>query len=140
MKVLKIKGTSITNYIDIDIFTTNYENIFNSLEKVKELVHLLPNIDMPITFQGETVLMLSCEYSSNIKVIRYLLEDERANPKIRDLNGKSALEYLFWNKDKKVVYSQVKPMLDDFSIGCSNSDKEAKYREGWTIFSKIICK
>ena len=139
MKVLKIKGNPYTDYLDIDVYLTKgYESFFNSLEQVKEVAGLLPNIDTPVSFQGETLLMLACEYCFSPYVVDFLLENG-ANPLARDLNGKSAEEHLFFSRDPELMYELVKPNLDKYAANFTEVDRKAKYKQGWDLF-KYICK
>ena len=139
MKVLKIKGNPYTDYLDIDVYLTKgYESFFNSLEQVKEVAGLLPNIDIPVSFQGETLLMLACEYSLSPYVINFLLE-KGANPLARDLNGKNTEDHLFFSKDKELMYQLMKPSLEQYAANFTEVDRKAKYKQGWDLF-KYICK
>ena len=131
MDVIKILK-NVKLKANIMIYVDNYYSIFNDLDIVKRLVNI-SCINQPVNNSLATLLSLACEYSSKPETIEYLLKNAY-DPFYTDCDGKSCMDYLAWNKNKK-VYPVIKSLLDFYSKNAVKHNRKQKMKLGWDWLS-----
>ena len=69
----------------------------DTLEGAKKLLSMLPNINTEIGKEGGTLLELACAFTTDIDLIKYLLE-QGADVHHTDKYGRNSFAYSWFNK------------------------------------------
>lgn len=88
----------------------------DAIEDIKYVVSLLDDINQPINTQLSSLLQVCCLLSSDLTVIKYLLENG-ANPNYLDYRGWSARDYASFNKNplaSLLIYGMLEPYEEKF--------------------------
>ena len=131
MDLIKI-AKNVKLKADVMLYVYDYSSIFNDLNMVKRLVDI-SCINQPCNNDLASLLSLACEYSSKTEIIEYLLKNAY-DPLYVDCNGDSCIDYLSWNKNKK-MYPVVKRLLNAYSQDGVRHSKKKRKLLGWDWLS-----
>ena len=87
--------------------------LIDTMDGVKTMLKELPDIDYEIGKEGATLLELVCAFTTDIEVVRYLLE-QGANIHHTDHYGRNAFAHAWFNKSAPYMDVLINQVLKEY--------------------------
>ena len=136
MDLIKIFGTNLTGYLNLDMRYRDIRGTLNKKEKVNEILSLIKYIDQPLNMDYSSLLQLACMYALDTKIVEYLLQ-KGANPNYLDINGMTARGYVDDNA-YSVIRNDLRKLLDSYKEFFPEEDVASRRRQGWNFLEEEI--
>ena len=136
MDLIKIFGTNLTGYLNLDMRYRDIRGTLNKKEKVNEILSLIKYIDQPLNMDYSSLLQLACMYALDTKIVEYLLQ-KGANPNYLDINGMTARGYVDDNA-YSAIRNDLRKLLDSYKEFFPEEDVASRRRQGWNFLEEEI--